>query len=66
MNMLDGLEKRAAFELPEDPTADNVASISKDWRSVNMAADEEWAREFSFDFSSFKPYQPKEKQSERS
>lgn len=50
---LEGLRCRLQFELPESPSADDVASISESFRGITEKMTKEWEKELALDFSYF-------------
>jgi hypothetical protein len=47
------LRRRLRYELPESPSADNVAAISKAWTQLTDKMNEEWEREFTLSWAGF-------------
>jgi hypothetical protein len=50
---LNALRRRLLFELPAEPTADNVAAISKSWTDLTKKMNETWEREFTLSWANF-------------
>lgn len=50
---LDMLRHRLLFQLPESPTADNVAAISRDWEKLTDEMQKEWENNFTFNWTGF-------------
>jgi hypothetical protein len=54
---LKNLKSRLCFELPESPSADNVAAIAKEKRELTIAMQDEWERDLTLSWAGFQ--QPK-------
>jgi hypothetical protein len=50
---LNALRRRLLFELPEAPSADNVASIARDWTEIADSMNGEWEKHFGLNWSTF-------------
>ena len=50
---LNELRRRLLYELPQFPTANNVAAISKSWTELTKKMNEEWERDFTLSWASF-------------
>jgi hypothetical protein len=51
---LEGLLNRLNFQLPENPTADNIAAIGKELDVLNKEMTKEWDKDCSFDFAYYR------------
>ena len=51
VDALNALRRRLLYELPEVPTADNVAAISDAWTSVTQSMELEWEKQFSLNWT---------------
>jgi hypothetical protein len=47
---LEGLRSRLLFQLPESPSADNIAAIAAGQDDLNKTMSDEWERRFTMDF----------------
>jgi hypothetical protein len=50
---LAALRRKLLFELPESPTAENVASVSQDWTKLTDHMNVDWERNFALNWSRF-------------
>jgi hypothetical protein len=50
-NSLVGLERRLLYELPEQPSAENVAAISKAWTELDQTTHDAWEKDFAFNWT---------------
>ena len=50
-NALLALSSRLRFELPEEPTAEQIAAVSQGYDAVNLAMQREWDATLSFNWS---------------
>jgi hypothetical protein len=58
-NSLVGLERRLVYELPEEPSADNVAAIAKAWTELDTRTHDAWENDFVYDWSAMQKLNPK-------
>jgi hypothetical protein len=50
---LNELRRRLLYELPESPTADNVAAISNSWTQLTVKMNEKWERDYTLSWVGF-------------
>jgi hypothetical protein len=48
---LNALRRRLLYQLPESPSADNVAAIAKEWDGIDDEMNEAWEKNLSIDLS---------------
>lgn len=48
---LTALRSRLLYQQPESPSADNIASVARDWGELNATAQKEWDRSLSLNWS---------------
>ena len=53
MYALAALKSRLRLQLPETPSADNIASIAKDRDELTVRMQKEWDKEFALSWSAF-------------
>ena len=54
-NALSSLKSRLLYQLPVEPTAEQIAAIAEARDTLNTEMDCEWRRDIAFDWSDFKP-----------
>jgi hypothetical protein len=54
---LNGLSRRLQFEMPVNPSADNIAAICAAWRNLSESMEDIWQKTLTVDFNQL----PKEK-----
>jgi hypothetical protein len=51
------LKRRLIYELPDSPTADNVAAISKALSELIMVMNEQWVKDLTLSWTTFKKHE---------
>jgi hypothetical protein len=48
---LNAMRRRLKYELPERPTADNIAAVSHDWAKLDVEMDDHWHKTIQIDWN---------------
>ena len=54
-NALNALRSRLLYQMPVEPTADQIAAIAKERDSLNEQMQAQWQKEVASDWTDFKP-----------